>query len=210
MCHGYLRTLRYVRLMDRVKDESPTIWCSVVAEQYRTTLDDLGIVLRGCPDELWEASLYEVRKTDAGAWPPTDRDGRPFDSATRESKLQAMTAVWRIAAHGLWFTDRDLSVAEADWVPPEPFSAGDEEAYVVPPTYSREQMFGYLDYCREKADLLFADLTDEQAAANLPEQHRNGGTSLAAVLVQGVMHLQLHSAQVRTFLRAHGIRCSDE
>ncbi|MFB6725088.1 hypothetical protein ACFCV3_33225 [Kribbella sp. NPDC056345] len=87
---------------------------------------------------------------------------------------------------------------------------GDEEAYVVPPTYSREQMFGYLDYCRGKVDVVFAELTDGQAAADLPEQHRNGGTSLAAVLVQGAMHLQLHSAQVRTFLRAQGIRCSDE
>nr|WP_238176128.1 DinB family protein [Kribbella albertanoniae] len=191
--------------------ESPTIWCSVVAGQYQATLDDLGIVLRGCPDELWEASLYAVRKTDPGTWPPTDRDGRAFeDPVVRERKFQAMTAVWRIAAHALWFTDRDLGVLEAGWAPPEPFSVRDEEAYVVPPTYSREQLFGYLDHCRRRADELFADLTDAHAAADLPEQHRNGGTSLAAILVQGAMHLQLHSAQIRTFLRAQGIRCSDE
>lgn len=188
-----------------------TIWCSVIAVQYRSTLDDMAIALRGCPDELWEASIYGVKKTDQWAWPPTDRDGQPFDDpAVRERKLQAMSAVWRTASHALWFTDLDLSATEADWAPPAPFSPRDEEAYVVPPTYSRDQVFGYVDHCRRKVDKLFGDLTDDQAAAQLPEPHRNGGTSLAAILVQGVVHLQLHSAQVRTFLRGRGIRCADE
>jgi hypothetical protein len=192
--------------------EMTTVWCSVVAAQYRSTLDDLAIVLRGCPDELWEASIYEVKKTDQWAWPPTDRDGQPFDDpAVRERKFRAMSAVWRTASHALWFTDFDLSnPLGADWSPPTPFSPGDEEGYVVPPTYSREEVFGYIDHCRRKVDEIFGDLTDAQAAAPLPEPHRNGGTSLAAVLVQGVVHLQLHSAQVRTFLRSQGIRCEDE
>ncbi|TDW93412.1 DinB family protein [Kribbella pratensis] len=188
-----------------------TAWCSVVAAQYRSTLDDLAIVLRGCPDALWEASIYEVKKTDQWAWPPTDRDGQPFDDpAVREYKLQASSAVWRTASHALWFTDLDLSTTETDWAPPAPFSRGDEDGYVVPPTYSRDQVFAYIDRCRRKVDTLFADLTDDQAAAHLAEPHRNGGTSLAAVLVQGVVHLQLHSTQIRTFLRSHGIRCEDE
>ncbi|GAB3428758.1 hypothetical protein GCM10027569_72710 [Flindersiella endophytica] len=187
------------------------IWCSVIAAQYGSTLEDMAIVLRGCPDELWEASLYEVRKTDQWAWPPTDRDGRPFDDpAVSERKLQIHSAVWRTAAHALWFTDLDLSPTHANWAPPAPFSIGDEDAYVIPPTYTREQLLGYIDHCRLKVDKIFGDLTDEQAAAQLPEPHRNGGTSLAAIFVGGVVHLQLHSAQVRTFLRSHGIRCADE
>jgi DinB superfamily len=198
----------------RDEAESPemtTTWCSVIAAQYRSTLDDMAIALRGCPDELWEASIYEVKKTDQWAWPPTNRDGQPFDDpAVRERKLQAMSAVWRTASHALWFTDLDLSVGDAEWAPPAPFSPGDEEGYVVPPTYSREEVFGYIDHCRRKVAELFGDLTDDRAAARLPEPHRNGGTSLAAVLVEGVVHLQLHSAQVRTFLRSQGLRCEDE
>jgi hypothetical protein len=183
----------------------------VAAAQYRSTLDDLAITLRGCPDELWDASIYEVKKTDQWAWPPTDRHGQQFDDpAIRERKLQATSAVWRTVSHALWFTDLDLSATETDWAPPAPFSRGDEEAYVVPPTYSREQVFGYLDHCRRKVDKLFGDLTDDRAAAPLPHPHRNGGTSLAAVLIQGVVHLQLHSTQIRTFLRSHGLRCEDE
>ncbi|WP_328999497.1 DinB family protein [Kribbella sp. NBC_00709] len=188
-----------------------TTWCSVVAAQYRSVLDDLAITVRGCPDELWEASIYEIKKSDQWAWPPTDRDGRPFDEpADRERNLQAMSAVWRTASHALWFTDLDLSGPETEWAPPAPFSTADEDAYVVPPVYSREQVFAYIDHCRRRVDTLFADLTDDQATAQLPQPHRNGGTSLAAVLIQGVLHLQLHSAQIRTFLRTHGIRCEDE
>jgi hypothetical protein len=187
-----------------------TTWCSVVAAQYRSTLDDLAIVLRGCPDELWEASIYEVKKTDTWAWPPTDHDGQPFDDpALRETKLQAMSAVWRTAAHALWFTDLDLST-ETDWAPPPPFSAGDEDAYVVPPTYSRDQIAAYLTHCHHKVDTLFTDLTDAQATQQLPTPHRNGGTTQAAVLIQGVTHLQLHSTQIRTYLRTQAIRCEDE
>jgi hypothetical protein len=188
-----------------------TVWCSAVAKQYRSTLEDMAIVLRGCPDELWEESIYEVKRTDQWAWPPKDRDGHQFDdAAVGEHKLQAQSAVWRTVSHALFFTDLDLPPLMADWAPPAPFSVRDEDGYVVPPTYSREQLLGYIDYCRRKVDTLFDDLTDDQAAAQLPEPHRNGGTSLADVLVQGVVHLQLHSAQVRTFLRSKGIRCSDE
>lgn len=186
-----------------------TIWISAVAAQYRSSLDDLAIVLRGCPDELWEANIYEV-KTDNSS-PPTDPDGRPFDDpVVSERKLQAQSAVWRTASHALFFTDADLSAMETDWAPPAPFSPHDEDAYVVPPTYSREQLLGYISHCRRRADALFADLTDEQAAAPLPKSHRNPGTPLANQLVGSVVHLHLHSAEVRTFLRSQGIRCADE
>jgi hypothetical protein len=189
----------------------PTIWCSAVAAQYRSTLEDMAIVLRGCPDGLWEASMWEVKKTDQWAWPPTDRDGRPFDDpAVRERKLQAMCAVWRMAYHALYFTDLDLSPTQADWAPPTPFSPRDEDGYVVPPTYSRDQLLGYINHCQRKADKLFGDLTDDQAAAEVDESHRSPGTPLADILVGGVVHLQLHSAQVRTFLRSQGVRCTDE
>ncbi|MEQ7128667.1 DinB family protein [Actinopolymorpha sp. B11F2] len=186
-----------------------TIWVSAVAAQYRLSLDEMEIVLRGCPDELWEASMWEV-SADGG--PVTDPDGRPFDDpAVSERKLRAQGAVWRTAYHALFFTDADLSAMETDWAPPAPFSPHDEDWYVVPPTYSREQLLGYVDHCRRQADKLFADLTDDQGAAQLPRWHLGAGTdSLARQLVLGVYHLPLHSAQVRTFLRSQGVRCADD
>jgi hypothetical protein len=126
-------------------------------------------------------------------------------------KLQAQSAVWRTAYHALFFTDADLSAMEADWAPPAPFSPHDEDWYVVPPTYSREQLLGYLDHCQHQADKLFADLTDDQGAAQLPTWHRSAGTdSLARQLVVSVGHVYWHSSQVRTFLRSKGVRCADD
>lgn len=186
-----------------------TIWRTSLAAAYRTAFDDLAIVLRGCPDELWEESLWEPQRSDPWAWPPTDPAGRPFDDpAVRERKFRATTSVWRTVSHALYFTDADLSGHAPDWAPPAPFSPEDEDGYVVPPTYSRDQLVGYLDHCRSKSDQVFATLTDEQAATVL-ESHRNGGT-LADVLIAAVLHLNLHATQVRTFLRSRGLRCEDE
>lgn len=183
-----------------------TIWVSAVAEQYRLCLDDLAIVLRACPDELWEASMWEVRPG-----PVTDPEGRPFDDpVVSDCKLQSQSAVWRTASHALFFTDADLSAMESDWSPPAPFSRHDEDEYVVPRTYSREQLLGYIDYCRRQADKLFADLTDDQGAAPLPTSHRGAGKLLASQLVLSAGHLFWHSAQVRMFLRSQGVRCADE
>lgn len=183
-----------------------TIWVSAVAAQYQLSLDDLTIVLRGCPDELWETSMWEVRPG-----PVTDPAGRSFDDpAVSERKLQSQSAVWRTASHALFFTDADLSAMVTNWAPPAPFSPYDEEEHVVPPTYSREQLLGYIDHCRHQADKFFADLTDEQGAAPLPKSHRGAGKPLADQLVLSVGHLFWHSAQVRMFLRSRGVRCADE
>lgn len=110
----------------------------------------------------------------------------------------------------LFFVDYDLSALQADWAPPPPFSPHDEDAYVVPPTYSRDELLGYVDHCRRKADALFADLTDDQAAAPLPEAHRHRGQLLGEHLLDGVSHLLRHSVEVRTFLRSRGVRCADD
>ncbi len=186
-----------------------TIWGSAVASQFELSLDDLATVLRGCPDELWEGSMWEVGARNG---PVTDPAGRPFDDpAVSERKLQAQGAVWRVAFHALFFTDADLSATESDWAPPAPFSPHDEDWYVVPPTYSREQLLGYVDHCRRQADKIFSDLTDDQGAADLPQWHRGAGTaSLARQLVMSVGHLGWHSSQVRTFLRSKGVRCADD
>lgn len=128
----------------------------------------------------------------------------------RERKLQAMSAVWRVASHALFFTDWDLSAMQTDWAPAPPFSSRDEAAYVVPPAYTRAELLGYIDQCRRKVDELFSNLTDDQAAMPLPETHRYREWSFGQLLLGGVSHLQRHSAEVRTFLRTQNLRCADE
>ncbi|GAA4997876.1 DinB family protein [Actinopolymorpha pittospori] len=183
-----------------------TIWSATIAAQYRAILEDLAIALRTCPDELWEESLYPVDPSDPEAWTPIDPDGQQFeDEAVAERKRRSQGAVWRTASHTLFFTDADLSAMEQDWVPRPPLSPHDEDWNVVPPTYSREQLLEYVEHCLRKVEEVFADLTDDRADEPVADSHRHRGTPVGEMLVVGLVHLQLHAAQIRTFLATRGV-----
>ncbi|GAB3758218.1 DinB family protein [Microlunatus parietis] len=188
-----------------------TIWLTSVAARYRGTLEDLAIGLRTCPDEQWEESLYPIDPAEPATWTPLDPTGQPFeDEAVAEQKRRAQGAVWRTAAHILFYTDAELSATERDWAPPPPMSPRDEDADVVPPTHSREFLLGYADHCLHKVDELFATLTDARAEEPVADTHRHRGTPLGEMLVTGLVHLQLHTAQLRTFLVTRGVPWAGE
>lgn len=188
-----------------------SIWLTSIATQYRSILQDLAIALRTCPEELWQESLYPVDPSYPEAWTPIDPDGRPFeDEAVAMRKRRAQGAVWRTVSHALFFTDADLSATEQDWAPQPPLSAHDEDANVVPPTYSRDQLLAYLDHCLRKVDQVFADLTDDRAEEPVAESHRHRGTPAGEMLVVGMAHLQLHTAQIRAFLVTRGVPWSGD
>lgn len=188
-----------------------TIWLTSIAERYRAILEDLAIALRTCPDELWEESLYPVDPSDPKAWTLIDPDGRQFeDQAVAERKRRAQGAVWRTASHTLFFTDADLSAMEQNWVPRPPLSPHDEDSNVVPPTHSRQQLLEYVDHCLRKVDEVFTGLTDGRAEEPVADSHRHRGTPVGEMLVVGLVHLQLHTAQIRTFLVTRGVPWAGE
>jgi hypothetical protein len=188
-----------------------SIWLTSIAAQYRAILEDLAIGLRTCPAELWEESLYPVDQSNPEAWIPIDPDGQEFaDAAVAERKRRSQGAVWRTAAHILYFTDAELSATEPDWVPQPPMSLHDEDENVVPPLHSREQLLEYVDHCLRKADELFADLTDERAEEPVVDSHRHRGTPLGKMLVTGLVHLEMHTAQLRAYLVTRGVPWAGE
>ena len=114
-------------------------------------------------------------------------------------------AVWRTASHALFFTDADLSASDENWVPRPPLSAHDEDENVVPAVRSPEELLDYLDYCLHKVDSVFTVLTDERAETLVAASHRHQGTRLGQMLVVGLTHLQLHTAQLRAYLVTRGV-----
>lgn len=144
--------------------------------------------------------MWVVNKSDPYVWPPRTLDGPVDDPARQERMLQAMSAFWNVAFHALFFLDADLSYDQAGWVPPPPFDARAQDAFVVPPVYSRKELLDYCEFSRSKTRGVFRDLTDEQAAAPLPEPHRYSGDPFADRLVGNLMHLQEHTAQLRQSL----------
>ena len=183
-----------------------SVWVTSIAERYRAILVDLEAGIRTCPDELWGESLYPLDPSERDAWTPLGPDGLPFEDETVAArKRRAQGAVWRTASHALFFTDADLSAMDQDWAPRPPLSPHDEDENVVPPDYSREQLLEYVDHCRRKVDEVFAELTDERAAEPAAEWHRTSPRPVGENLVIGLVHLQMHTAQLRAYLVTRGV-----
>lgn len=176
-------------------------WAASLAHNYESAVESMRAVLQDCPDELWAANMWEVRKTDLAVLPPRGADGEvPEDPVVQERMLQAFSAVWSVAYHALFHLDYDLGGGIEPWSPPPPFGKDDQGAFVVPRTYTRDELLTYTDYCVTGRGGILDGLTDEQAAAPLPDNHRYKGKPYAEQLIAALLHLNEHAAQVRQFV----------
>lgn len=73
------------------------------------------------------------------------------------------------------------------------------------PAWSRSEIVGYLDYCRQRARDTLVGMTEEKAATPLPLSHRYRGQPYAWVITSLVGHTTEHGSQIRQFITAAGI-----
>jgi hypothetical protein len=158
--------------------------------QFRTAIDMLGDALRDCPDELWEKRLWEDQPDQWVA--------------------AGFSAFWYLGYHTLFWLDLYLTGAEEGFVPPEPFDLVEMEAdEVLPRTYTREELLGYLEYCRRKCQETIVAMSSEQAyrLCRFPW----GELPFAELQLYNLRHVQEHSAQLLMFLgQQAGKSTSDE
>jgi hypothetical protein len=78
---------------------------------------------------------------------------------------------------------------------------------IPPPTagWTRSDILGYIDYCRQRVRDTLDGMTDEKAAAPLPPAHRYHGQPHAWILTGAVGHTIEHGSQIRQFITAGGI-----
>lgn len=143
--------------------------------QFGAAIDMLGDAMRDCPDELWEETLWE--------------DNPP-----------GFAAFWYLAYHTLFWLDSDLVGRGDGFAPPEPFDLAEmDPAGLLPSrTYTREELLGYLDYCRRKCRETIFALTDESARRLC--RLNWGELPFAELLLYSLRHVQEHGAQLRLFL----------
>ncbi|HMQ55483.1 MAG TPA: DinB family protein [Anaerolineae bacterium] len=157
----------------------------MVWRQFAVTLDSFGDALRHCPDELWEERLWE---DEPDQWVAT-----------------GFSAYWYLCYHTLFWLDLYLTGAEEGFAPPEPFDLVEMEANeVLPRTYTREELLGYLKTCREKCRDTISALSVEQA--NRVCRFPWGEIPFAELLLYTMRHVQEHAAQLHLFLGQHGVR----
>jgi hypothetical protein len=147
--------------------------------QFGATIDMFGNALRDCPDELWEKRLWEDQPDQWVA--------------------AGFSAFWYLCYHTLFWLDLYLTGAEEGFAPPEPFDLvemGPNE--VLPRTYTRIELLGYLEYCRRRCHKTIGALSKEQA--NRLCRFTWGELTLAELLLYNLRHVQEHGAQLYMYL----------
>ncbi|MCL6510487.1 MAG: DinB family protein [Anaerolineae bacterium] len=156
--------------------------------QFSVAIDMLGDALRDCPDELWETQLWEDRPDQWVA--------------------KGFSKFWYVGYHTLFWLDLYLTGSEEGFAPPAPFDLVEmESGEVLPRTYTRQELLGYLEYCRRRCQETIAGLSVEQA-------HRVcrfawGELPFAELLLYNLRHVQEHAAHLGMFLGQRTRRSHD-
>jgi hypothetical protein len=164
-----------------------SIWIDCLGRNFGQAFDLLEAAVRDCSDEVWETSMWEVPA----------RDG-----AVRHELVQRHSAPWSIAWHALEVLDYDLAGDLVPWAPPVPFSgkAHWRDLTTLPSPWTRPQVLGYVDHCRQRVRDRLSDLTDDLAATPIPPTHRYRGQPYAWVVTSLPGHTIEHASQIRQFI----------
>jgi hypothetical protein len=147
--------------------------------QFGAAIDMLGDALRDCPDDLWAKSLWADQPDQWVA--------------------AGFSAFWYLGYHTLFWLDLYLTGAEDGFAPPAPFDLVEmDPAGVLPRTYTRQELLGYLDYCRQKCQATVSALSNEQAYRLC--RFSWGELPYAELQLYNLRHVQEHGAQLHLFL----------
>lgn len=147
--------------------------------QFSVAIDLVGDALRDCPDDLWEKRLWEDQPDQ---WVAV-----------------GFSTFWYVGYHTLFWLDLYLTGAEEGFAPPAPFDLVEmESGEVLPRTYTREELLGYLDHCRLKCQEIIDALSPEQAYRMC--RFAWGELPFAELQLYSLRHVQEHGAHLRMFL----------
>ena len=182
------------------------IWVESLGSSFDLALELLAAAVRDCTDELWDTGMWDVPADLFGPEPPGP-DGKPVtDLAARTAIVQRRSTPWSVAWHALECLDYDLTGEFRPWMPPPPFAGNPHWMLTaLPAAWSRSDMLGYVDYCKQRVRDTFADMTDEKAATPLPPAHRYSGQPHAVIITSALGHTVEHAAQIRQFITDAGI-----
>lgn len=108
---------------------------------------------------------------------------------------------WYTAYHCVFWTDYYLTTEPGEFEPPTPFTFSEFDPTGKKPdrTYSKTEVLGYLQHCRQKAIQLISELTIEKLNNRWVNDYKN--FSMLEILLYNARHIQHHSAQLNLLLR---------
>lgn len=147
--------------------------------QFAIAIDSFGDALRACPNDLWETPLW--------------------NDAPDQWVAQGFSQYWYLCYHTLFWLDLYLTGAEEGFFPHEPFDLVEmAEGEVLPQVYSREELIGYFEFCRQRCHDIILGMTSEEA--NRICAFAWGEVSYAELMLYTMRHVQEHAAQLHMFL----------
>jgi hypothetical protein len=147
--------------------------------QFDIAIDGLRDALADCPDDLWEARLWD------------DEPG--------QFVAQGFGAFWYLGYHTLFWLDLYLTGAEEGFMPPAPFDLVEmAEGETLPRVYAREELLGYTEICRERCREKILALSTEEARRICAFPW--GEVPFGELLIYTLRHVVEHAAQLRMFL----------
>jgi len=155
-------------------------------QQFGAAIDYLADTMSACPDEFWQASLWQT--------PNTKPEFAQF---------------WYVTYHTLFWLDLYLTGTEEGFRPPPPFTLieQDENGPLPEQVYTKAELQSYLNDCRQKCRVAIEELTDEIAARRC--QFGWGECSFLELLVYNLRHVHGHAAQLNMLLGQNGIATPD-
>lgn len=182
-----------------------SIWVDSLGHSFEEALDLLAAAVRDCTHEVWESSMWQV-PDDLFGLQPLGPDGRPVTDVTaRRALVQRRSTPWSVAWHALECLDYDLTGEFGPWSPPPPFEGHPHwQLTSLPVAWTRSDILGYVDYCRQRVRDTLADMSDEKAATPLPAAHRYHGQPHGRIIMDAVGHIIEHGAQIRQFITVRG------
>ena len=157
----------------------PIIDNGMLWRQFGAAIDSLGDALRACPDELWESRLWEDQPDQWVA--------------------PGFSTFWYLGYHTLFWLDLYLTGAEEGFAPPAPFDLVEmEDGETLPRVYTRDELLGYLELCRQRCRTAIEALSSEEAQrlCRFPW----GEVTFAELQLYSLRHVQEHGAQLHMFL----------
>src|SRR5688572_16298702 len=108
---------------------------------------------------------------------------------------------WYMSYHCVFWTDYYLTTEPGKFEPPTPFTFSEFDPTGKKPdrTYTKTEVLGYLEHCRQKAIRLISGLTLEKLDDRWVDDYKN--YSLFEILFYNARHIQHHSAQLNLLLR---------
>ena len=160
-------------------------WKEIIWHQFGATIDTLEEVVRACPDDLWQARLWD-----------------------NPSERPEYSQIWYRVYHTLFWLDLYLTGAEEGFEPPAPFALIEMEEDDIPErAYTKDELLTYLEHGRRKCQATIEALTDETAQRRC--RFGWGEVSFVELLLYNMRHVQEHAAQVSLLLGQHGVSVRD-